>query len=98
MLFNIFTNDLDDGIKCTLVKFADGTKPSGKWNTSKGRVILQVELDRLEEWAYKNLMKFNRDKCKVIPLGKHNLGPQHRLGTTQLRSSSVEKDLRVLLD
>ncbi|NXS80190.1 DYH8 protein, partial [Erpornis zantholeuca] len=29
---------------------------------------------RLEEWTNKNLMKFNKDKCKVLHLGKHNLG------------------------
>lgn len=43
-------------------------------------------------------MEFNKDKCKVIHLGKHNPGSQHRLGTTQLGSNSVEKDLKVLLD
>ncbi|GAB0203846.1 hypothetical protein GRJ2_002850200 [Grus japonensis] len=43
-------------------------------------------------------MKFNKDKCKVFQLGKHNPGVQHRLGSTWLGSSSVEKDLGVLVD
>ena len=38
-------------------------------------------------------MKFNKDKCKVMHLGKHNPGVQHRLGSTWLGSSSVERDL-----
>ena len=46
----------------------------------------------------KNLMKFNKDKCKVMHLGKHNPGAQHRLGSTWLESSSVERDLGVLVD
>ncbi|KAK4807417.1 hypothetical protein QYF61_001180 [Mycteria americana] len=94
-LFDIFINDLDDGIKCTLMKFADDTKVSGEVDTSEGRATLQEDL---EEWASKNLMKFNKDKCKVLHLGKHNPGGQHRLGSTRLGSSSVERDLGVLVD
>ncbi|KAK4825175.1 hypothetical protein QYF61_024655 [Mycteria americana] len=98
MLFSIFISDLDDGIKCTLMKFANDTKLSGEVDTSEGRATLQEDLDRLNEWANKNLMKFNKDKCKVLHLGKHNPGGQHRLGSTRLGSSSVERDLGVLVD
>ncbi|KAK4832702.1 hypothetical protein QYF61_025163 [Mycteria americana] len=98
MLFNIFISDLDDGITCTLTKFADDTKLSGEVDILEGRATLQEDLDRLEEWANKTLMKFNKDKCKVLHLGKHNPGVQHRLGSTWLGSSSVERDLGVLVD
>ena len=80
------------------MKFADDTKWSGEVDASEQRVTLQEDLDRLEEWANKNLMKFNKDKCKVSHLGKHNPGVRHRLGSTQLGSSSVERDLGVLVD
>ncbi|GAB0180916.1 hypothetical protein GRJ2_000556900 [Grus japonensis] len=46
----------------------------------------------------KNLMKYNKDKCKVLHLEKHNPGVQHRLGSTWLETSSVERDLGVLVD
>lgn len=29
-----------------------------------------MDLDRLEEWAYRNLMKFNEDKCKIPNLAQ----------------------------
>lgn len=45
-----------------------------------------------------NLMKFIKDKCEVLHLGKHNPGVQHRLGSTQLGISSVDRDLSVLVD
>lgn len=38
-------------------------------------------------------MKGNKDKCRVLYLGKYNPEVQHRLGAIQLGSSSVERDL-----
>jgi len=64
----------------------------------EGRATLQEDLNRLEESANKNLMKFNKDKCKVLHLEKHNPGVQRRLGSTQLGSSSMEMDLRILVE
>lgn len=57
----------------------------------EGRVSLQKDLDRLEEWANKNLMKFNKDKVNVLHLGKHNPCEQDRLGSSQLGTISVER-------
>jgi len=42
--------------------FDNDTKLSGEVNLSEGRDTLQEDLDRLEEWANKNLMKFNKDE------------------------------------
>jgi len=56
------------------MNFAEDTKLSGVVDTWEGRTSLLEDLDRLEEWANKNLLKFNKDKCKVLHLGKHNPG------------------------
>ncbi|PKU40378.1 rna-directed dna polymerase from mobile element jockey-like [Limosa lapponica baueri] len=75
----------------SLRKFADDTKLGRVANTSGGHAAIQRDLDRLKICAVRNLMKFNKEKCKVMHLVRNNAKHQHMLGTTHLASSFARK-------
>ncbi|KAJ7412511.1 hypothetical protein WISP_95921 [Willisornis vidua] len=86
VLFNIFINDLDTGLAGILSKFEDDTKLGGAADSFESREALQRDMDKLEDWAITNHIKFNKGKCQILHLG------------WMLESSTMERDLKVLVD
>ena len=80
-----------------LVKSVDETKLDGRANNQEDRKKIQNDLDRLEHWAENNRMKFNRDKCKVLHLGKRNQTHSYKMGHTWLSNTTSKEDLGIIV-
>ena len=95
VLFNIFINEVDCKIECTLSTFADDTKLSDVADTLAGQDVIQRDLAKLERWACVNLLRFNEAKYKILHLGHSNPHYQSRLGDEGIETNPAEKDCGV---
>jgi len=68
-------------------QFADDTKMGGVVDTPEGCAAIQHDLDRLECWAERNLMKFSKGKSRVLQPGRNKSMHQYRLGATCWRAA-----------
>ena len=94
VLFNIFINDLDEGIECTF---------SVSLQTTSSYVCVMIclragKLCRRIWIGWTNGLRFNKAKCRVLHLGRNNPKQSYRLGEEWLESCQAEKDLGVLVD
>lgn len=72
VFFNIFINDIEVEFEGTLSKAADDILLCDAVDTTERRNVTQRDLERLDKWTYKNLMRLNKTKCEVMSLGQGN--------------------------
>ena len=103
LLFVIYINDLPRGLSTVAKMFADDTKVYVRSDTVDGAKQLQQDIDKLQEWTDKWLLRFHPDKCCVLKIGKDNDNEYQMRDTinqTQitLKETQNEKDLGVVID
>ena len=69
LLFILYINDLSDNVTCGIKLFADDTKVYSIIKDVSDTLLLQKNLDVVNQWSHKWLLKFNPDKCKLLQFG-----------------------------
>ena len=101
LLFVIYINDLPEALNSDSFMFADDTKLFRTITSKCDALVLQSDIDALQSWSNKWLLRFNSDKCHVLTLGKfENIRYTHRykLNQHELEHVFEEKDLGVIID
>ena len=88
VLFLIYINDLDNGVKNWILKFADDTKLFGRINNSDDGNKLQQDLDRLIKWSEDWQMLFNANKCKVMHFGRNEFNCEYHNASSKAGNSN----------
>ena len=96
LLFIIYINDLDNGVKSRLSKFADDAKLGGEVDSREGGDQIQESIDTCIDWAKDWQMEFNLNRCKVLGMGKNNANRDYRMQGVILECVTQEKDLGVV--
>lgn len=63
--FMLFISALDGGTECSLSRFAGSTNLGAGAGAPESCADIQQHLDRLESCVERNLVKFNKGKCRV---------------------------------
>ena len=88
-------------LKSHVFLFADDTKVFRRIDSENDSLQLQRDIDALDDWTSKWLLKFNSDKCHVLTMGKvEDIKHTHyyKIGNQELDHVFSEKDLGVTFD
>jgi len=77
LLPNVSVNDLHAGLEDVLSKFAHDTKLEGAVASTEGGENLHRDVDKIENRASTKCIKYNKNKCLILHLGRHNPAHTH---------------------
>jgi hypothetical protein len=97
VLFLIFINDIDEGIRSRMWKFADDLKMMGRVTSKDDIEQIRKDIDKLVEWSEDWQLSFNLEKCKVMHIGSKNEENRYVMNGKDLKAVLEEKDLGVIV-
>ena len=97
LLFLVFVNDAPDLIESLVKISVDDTKLLRKISDENDEATLQLDLNRIGDWARKWKLFFNELKCKVLRFGKrrNDVFPRYTLNSIEFEYAAEEKHLGV---
>ena len=98
LLFNLYINDLVEGIKSDVLLYADDTKLYRVISSCEDIHLLQADLQRNDDWMKKWIMEINTQKSHILTLGPQNFSSSYFLGSAALTLSREERDPGIIVD
>jgi hypothetical protein len=100
LLFLIYIDDLPSEVRSQIVMFADDVKIWRPISTSDDVVSLQQDIDTMQLWADRWLLKFNASKCVSLQLRlRGTMGEsRYQLNQTCLNNVPSQRDLGITID
>ncbi len=107
ILFVLYINDMPSCVEAAAYLFADDTKIYKEIRGHNDRACMQKDLDSLQQWSDKWLLKFHPNKCKAMSVSNKrnpdNINGEYHLydnngKEVKLEQSKGEKDIGVLVD
>ena len=78
--------------------FADDLKIYRRVNNRSDAASLQTDINSILNWATKNGLRINEQKCQVLHLGSKNLKFSYDLGSAPIPQTLQARDLGVIMD
>jgi hypothetical protein len=97
ILFNLYTNDLDEWLTSIILKYADDAKIMATVDDIESCTVIQEDLQKVDSWSETWQMQLNPKKCKVMHIGQKNLQYEYTIKGEPLLCTSKEKDLGILV-
>ena len=98
ILFLVYINDMEEGVKGKILKFADDTNQFRKTKEIGDKQKCQDDIDKLVRWSEKCQMLFNFGKCKCLHTWHGDTCMNYEMGGTILSKTVKEKDLGVTMN
>ena len=104
VLFLAFINDMPGTVENSIRLFADDTKLyRAVTSADNDRKSLQRDIDTLDAWSQKWMLKFHPDKCKIMRIGQRHREHTYSMKTsdgqtTEIKKTTAERDLGVTID